>query len=362
VAVDTSLRLLLERGVDPDFAVSVDPQYWNARHLDRAPARRTCLVAESAAYPSVLRVPFARAFLCSSLFPLGRFIEDRLDPKGSLGAGGSVATTAWDFARALSPSSIWVAGLDLSFPGLKTHFRGALFESRSLAESHRLKPAETWSVRALRDGRPFHASSACGGQVLTDSRLSLYATWFEAQFRRHPHAQTRSLSPKGLAIPGLPASPVEELLSLPPRRAEIDRLLADAYARVDEAFNAPAEREARSLRYEAACAALLQGLETLQALAAESAELAAKAAAQRAHANPADRDRVLQRLGEANQSIMASEVKDVAGFLFPPMADLEAALATPESDAYGRYLELSAELYRSLAETTGYHLEILGKD
>ena len=133
VAVDTSLRFFLDRDIDPDFVVAVDPQYWNGRHLDRCPAPCTCLIAESAVYPPVLRHPFSRIFLCASLFPLGGFIEDRLDPKGKLGAGGSVATSAWDFARILRPSALWIAGLDMAFPGLKTHFQGALFEDRVLA-------------------------------------------------------------------------------------------------------------------------------------------------------------------------------------------------------------------------------------
>jgi hypothetical protein len=351
VAVDTSLRFILSHGVDPDFTVVVDPQFWNARHLDRAGAAKTCLITESAVYPSVLREPFARTFLCSSLFPLGRFIEDRIERKGNLGAGGSVATTAWDFARTLGAGSIWIAGLDLSFPNLKTHFRGALFETRSLSASHRFNPIETFSVRTLREGQPFRAPSAAGGEVLTDKRLSLYSSWFENQFRLYPAIQNHSLSPDGLTIPGFPVSPVEELLALPPRRREIAGLLAQVYSRIDKEFNSPPEREARSIRYTSACSGLLRGLETLRTLAAESADMASKAAL--------PRDRLLKRLGDVNRLILESEVKDVAGFLFPPLAELEADLKTPESAPYGRYLELSAKLYRSLAKTTEYHLNIL---
>jgi hypothetical protein len=370
VAVDTSQRLLLERGVDPDFTVAVDPQYWNARHLDRAPAPHTCLIAESAVWPSVLREPFAHSLLCASLFPLGRFIEERIGPKGSLGAGGSVATTAWDFARALVCGSqgvcgtqgacdsqrvagdIWVAGLDLSFPKLKTHFRGALFETRSLVEARRFLPAETLSVRALRDGRPFRAPSASGGEVFTDRRLALYASWFENQARLYPRIRNHSLSPDGLALGGFPVSPVEELLALPPRRGEITELLAEAFSGLDRDFNAPAEREDRSRQYRIASEDLLRGLESLRTLAAESALLAAGAGS-------AHRDSVLRRLDEANRRIVESEVKDIAGFLFPPLAELEASPEKAETDPYGRHLELSAKLYRSLAETTEYHLSIL---
>jgi hypothetical protein len=356
VAVDTSQRFLVERGVDPDFTVAVDPQYWNARHLDRAPAPNTCLVAESAVWPSVLRAPFARSFLCASLFPLGRFIEERLGPRGSLGAGGSVATTAWDFARSLLAANgdIWVAGLDLSFPGLKTHFQGALFETRAFPESRRFLPVETLSTRSLRDGFPFRAPSANGGEVLTDRRLSLYASWFENQARLYPTLRNHSLSPEGLAIDCFPVSPVEELLALPPRRDEIRALLAEAFSGIERDFNAPPAREERANRCQAAFTDLLRGLESLRALAAESADLATAADPQ-----GRDREQVLTRLDDVNRLVMESEVKDVAGFLFSPLAGLEASPAPPGTDPYGRYLELSAQLYRSLAETAEYHLRIL---
>jgi hypothetical protein len=36
VAVDTSYRLCRQAGVKPDLLVTVDPQYWNSRHLDWA--------------------------------------------------------------------------------------------------------------------------------------------------------------------------------------------------------------------------------------------------------------------------------------------------------------------------------------
>ncbi|MDR0289372.1 MAG: DUF115 domain-containing protein, partial [Treponema sp.] len=45
VAVDTSLRFLLRNGVDPDFALVVDPQFWNCRHLDRCASSHTRIIA-----------------------------------------------------------------------------------------------------------------------------------------------------------------------------------------------------------------------------------------------------------------------------------------------------------------------------
>ncbi|MDR2070697.1 MAG: DUF115 domain-containing protein [Treponema sp.] len=356
-AVDTSLKFLLHQGVDPDFALTVDPQYWNFRHLDRVRAPHTRLIAESAVYPPALRRPFRGTLLCGSLFPLGRFVEDRVDPKGELGAGGSVATTAWDFARVLGASAIWIAGLDLSFPDLKTHFKGALFEARSLAESTRLVPAETLSVRALRDGLPFLAPSAGGGEVLTDRRLSLYAAWFENRFGLSPEVCNYSLSSGGLAIPGLiPAAP-EDLLALPPRREEIRQTLDTVFSRLERDFGSPEETAARSARYAAAHSALLGGLERIQEAAREAAALAESARSR----TGGDLRETFNKMDDVNRIITESEVKDVAGFLFPPMGELEKGLTVPVSDPLGRHLELSAKLYRAVAEAAEYNLSALSR-
>ncbi|GHV90509.1 hypothetical protein AGMMS50268_10120 [Spirochaetia bacterium] len=375
VAVDTSLRFILKWGVDPDFAVVVDPQYWNARHLDRSAAPRTHLIAESAVYPPVLRHSFRGSFLCGSLFPLGRFIEDRLDPKGDLGAGGSVATTAWDFARVLGAPSIWIAGLDLSFPELKTHFRGALFEDRSHAESGRRLPAETWSVRALRDGRPFLAPAAGGGQVLTDRRLSLYAAWFESRFREYPLVHNYSLSPGGLAIAGLETASAEQLLALPDRREEINQRLETLFEAISRDFKGDEALRQRAEQYEKARKSLLDGLEQIKTGAERAASLAKNAL--RKPAGPfqdkKEQEKLLKTLDKTLEEIKTSEVKDVAGFLFPPADELgplntgEAGTTggaaakgkAGEPDPFRHYLEFSAKTYRAIAEAAEYQLSAL---
>ncbi|MFP3090376.1 DUF115 domain-containing protein [Treponema sp. TIM-1] len=358
VAVDTSLGLVLRTGVSPDFTLVVDPQYWNARHLDRTAAITGCLVTESAVYPPVLRQPFGRTFLCGSLFPLGRFIEDMVDPKGPLGAGGSVAAGAWDFARVLGASSVWWAGLDLAFPELKTHFKGALFEERALAVGNRFIPPETWSVRALRDGQPFWAAAAGGGTVLTDRRLSLYSAWFENRFRLYPEVHTRSFSPGGLAIPGMDLADPEELLALPPRRDEINRILGEVFAQITGDFYSPQRIEERARAFRKARDTLLEGLEGIKSLAEEAERRAAAAYGDLGRKKNVE-ERILAKLDETNRRISSSAVKDVAGFLFPPAEELEARLESPPGKPLERYLELSTKLYRALALAAEYNLSVL---
>ena len=360
VAVDTSLRFFLSRSIDPDFVVSVDPQYWNFRHLDRVPAPKTHLIAESAVYPPVLRHRFGGVFLCGSFFPLGRFVEEKVDPKGDLGAGGSVATSAWDFARHLGAKNVWIAGLDLSFPELKTHFRGAAFEEKSHAESGRFCTAETWNFRVLRDGQPFPAKQQGGGTVLTDKRLSLYAAWFENCFSCFPEIKNYSLQAAGLAIPGLESASVREFLALPERREEINCLLGEVFASTEGDFRGEKAKE-RATQYENARKSLLDGLGRVKNLAedtAESAETAARRSKQ-GRLEEKERERALKKLDAANKAITESAVKEIAGFLFPETGDWEVEIAAMTADPLARHLEFSARFYRALAEAAGYNLRTL---
>ncbi|MCL2601177.1 MAG: DUF115 domain-containing protein [Treponema sp.] len=360
VAVDTSLRFLVSRRAPPDFAVSVDPQYWNFRHLDRTPAPNTCLVTESAVYPPVLRHQFRMSFLYRSFFPLGQFVEEKVDPKGELAAGGSVATSAWDFIRHLGAESVWIAGLDLSFPELKTHFRGAAFEEKSHTESRRFSPAETWNFRALRDGQPFLAKRQGGGTVLTDKRLSLYAAWFENHFSRFPDVKNYSLHGEGLAIPGIETAAVRDILTLPERRREIDLLLEEVFAAIEADFCGE-KAAARAAHYETARQALFSGLAKIKNLAEDAAE-SAETAARRGKQGRLDertRERALKMLDTANKAITESAVKEIAGFLFPETAEWEAEIAALTADPFLRHLEFSARLYRSLAQASAYNLHAL---
>ncbi|MFW6363842.1 MAG: motility associated factor glycosyltransferase family protein, partial [Spirochaeta sp.] len=130
VAVDTALPLCLRNGVDPDIVVVVDPQYWNTRHLDRCGNSRALVVSESSAHPRIFTELHGPFLLGESLFPLGRMLEQHLGTRGKLGAGGSVATSAFEVLRLLGCRKLFTIGLDLGFPESRTHCSGSFFEER----------------------------------------------------------------------------------------------------------------------------------------------------------------------------------------------------------------------------------------
>ena len=225
IAVDTSLYAAVRAGVTPDYAVVVDPQYWNTRHLDAAAGTDCEIISESSTHPRAFRVLNGPVSMCSSLFPLGKFVEEAWGSEfGTLGAGGSVATTAWDFARYIGCNPIYCAGLDLAFPRRNTHFRGSFFESRALTWCRREHPVETMAFSYLHSGQSELVPANNGKRVLSDTRMRIYRWWFETQMRRYPQTTTVTLSNEGASIDGMPARSIDSALELPDRRREISEI------------------------------------------------------------------------------------------------------------------------------------------
>jgi len=351
VAVDTSLSFFVKNGIQPDFVLVIDPQYWNSRHLDRCIFQsnngtlgQTALIAEPSVYPPVLNLPVKNRFLCSSLFPLGTYMENQVDQKGRLAAGGSVATSAWDFSRLLGAREIWIAGLDLAFPDFKTHFRGARFEEKSNSESYRLNPVEKWIVRALRDGFPFKARCINGDMVLTDKRLSLYAAWFENQFSSFKNIKNYCLFQDGLAISGLEYIEKDKFLELPKRRDEIDKIINTSFLHIDEVFNKSQEKREREQRYDKAVSALNRGLISIKLAADEGTQIIKQVL--NGSINPSRKDKVLKELDEIMQRLSKSDVKEIAGFLIPQIEEDKE-----EKDPFYAYLKSSLKLLTAITES-----------
>lgn len=343
IAVDTALRSLLSAGVEPDFLVVVDPQYWNWRHLAGLASPSSILVSEPAVYPPVLRFPVRATFLAASLFPLGRALGG--DDRGLLGAGGSVATTAWDLARHLGSAPIYMGGLDFGFPRGMTHARASFFEQEALSRGERLRPAASAQAAALFGAPSRFLQDNEGKRLRSDARMTLYAWWFESRLARPEAPATLSLCPHGLAIPGMGPAIPEDLLSGPRRRPELAERLAEIAALPPDPKAGAALAEARD--------GLLGELRSLEALAERGVGLAGSARTRAAAGF--DASDVCEELERLDRSLLESSAKDVAGFLLPPLGEL----FRERPRDLGESLLQSEALYRRLAESAAYHLALL---
>ncbi len=343
IAVDTALRSLLLAGCEPDFLVIVDPQYWNWRHIADLEAPSTLLVSEPAVFPPALRRAHPAIFLAESLFPLGRALAGT--GRGALGAGGSVATSAWDLARRLGASTIYMAGLDLGYPHGHTHAKASLFEQRALTSASRLAPAATSQAAALFGAPGEWVAANDGGRIYSDQRMALYAWWFEARLARREGAATKSLSASGRAIPGMALATFDELLSLPPRRSAIDDGLRQLHA-----IQVPADSAARLAETLEALSRGLGGI-------ADSASrgLAAAQSGRQALSRGEAPTEALALLSEVDAELGANAVRDIAGFLLPPLRDLFGTQASTLTDS----LAQSESLYTAIGASASTQLALL---
>ena len=215
VCVDTALRFCIKYNVEPDFIVLTDPQYWAYKHIDGIKSPSSILITESAVYPSVFRFICKKIICCKSNFPLEHYFDSFRSEKGTLVAGGSVASTAWNFAQYAGASEIYVAGLDLAFVNKQTHIKGSTFEQATHTTSKRIATAETSNMPILFSGNACYEKNYKQENVLTDQRMKMFAWWFESRLEQFPHVKTYTFSQNGLYIPGIEFITIDKLLSKP---------------------------------------------------------------------------------------------------------------------------------------------------
>ena len=216
ICVETALHFLLKHNVQCDFIVLLDSQYWAYRHIAGLSAPNSYLVTDISAYPAVFRFKCREILLCDSAFPVGKFFQKKLNlDKGDLGTGGSVATSAWNLARFLGARNIYFAGVDLSFPQKQTHVKGSSAEQTFHKLSSKIKPAEQFSVTSLFSAPGVHSTDYQGNSVLSDSRMQMFAWWFEANIASNPQVKNYTLCPQSLKINGITPVSIQDFLKLP---------------------------------------------------------------------------------------------------------------------------------------------------
>ncbi|MCX7032017.1 MAG: DUF115 domain-containing protein [Spirochaetes bacterium] len=359
VSVNTPLAACLAAGVHPDCVVVVDPQFWASRYLDWTSGYHGWIVAEPSTHPRVFRRRSNRVFIASSLFPLGERLEEAVGAKGKLGAGGSVSTAAWDLARLMGARPIHAAGLDLSFPGLRTHCRGTFFGEARRAAGARTAPLEGWAFASLRDIGLFPAPSAAGGTVPSDRRMLLYRWWFENQLLMHPDLPAFTLSDRGVAIEGMPPVPPETLLDLPPIRSDIEAAKRGLETRLDAAQ--PPGPPPRLGALQAEIVELCGALDGIARLADEGVTASGRLA--RAMERGADPRTSLEALDNVDRRILEVSSRSIAGFLVQGLIrgiEADAAQRTGAAD-WKTVVATSTDLYRGIGESARFQAGLLGR-
>lgn len=340
ICVDTALKACLRHDIEPDFIVLGDPQYYAAKHINGLHSPSSVLITEIAAYPSVFRLDCRKKVLFSSIFPLGKYMESRTGSKGLLCSGGSVSTTAWDFALALDPEAIYMAGLDLGFPQNKTHIKGSTFEERSHTDSTRIKPAETALINLLLSAKNEKAEDFNGQKIITDSRMRIFAWWFETKIKQVSESskpvKTYTFSKDGLFINGMIPLTPDEFLKKPDIMNEKLTFFEDSRT---------ASRLPEKHYFESAMNELKEMFSVLKELAFSGIRICSKVISERKV--PAG---FFNKLDNIDSQILTSKAKDIAALVFPTERQLEKIFSVSEfsDDKFIANAEKSKIIYSEL--------------
>jgi hypothetical protein len=253
IAVDTVAEPLMKRHIIPDFIVTVDPQYINSRYVARLEtlcerSALPVLVADPAVYPAVLRTYGGPVILTSSVFSPGKVIERFSGVKGSIAAGGSVATASFDLGRILDAEPLFMLGLDLAYEMGRTHLSGSLVEHYFLTRSTRFCTLPSLTAGYMRGGDAVPVKGRGEKTVFTDRRMLLYRTWFEHQMRTEKR-KVKNATAGGLPVEGMADEPLESLRKHVSRDTAAKKVFMRGIRSAIEAAPANLEGMARFVRY-----------------------------------------------------------------------------------------------------------------
>ncbi|MGD0725573.1 MAG: 6-hydroxymethylpterin diphosphokinase MptE-like protein [Spirochaetia bacterium] len=201
-AVDTAFPALAAHGIFPDVVVALEAQVANMQDFIPFRSNRTILACDLSSHPSVNRLFNDRLYYFSSRFaPLrlfDRLARAHLHPT-LFPALGSVGVAAVHAGLQIGRGDVFLTGLDLSFPGSRTHVRGAPSHLAMLNGSTRLMPIGQDAFQALAARSLLHAPDKRGGTITTDRVLKSYRDNIESVVK-DSETRVMDFGPQGLDL------------------------------------------------------------------------------------------------------------------------------------------------------------------
>ena len=266
IAVQTTLRPLLELGVEPDFVTALDYSDICTRFFERLPPSLTTeLVAEPKATPAIFALSPGPLTLTGNAHAESLLRELHLD-KPTLPAGSTVAHLAYYLAEHLGCDPILFVGQDLGFGDGLYYAPGTSYEDVWRPELGRFCTVEMKQWEQIVRERPILRTvpDHQGRPMYTEERLFTYLQQFERDFLRTPTTiidATEGGAAKRGAVTMTLAEAIEKHCTrpLPPRPA-----LTAPVDRPGECLASLAARRAEAVEIAAICGRTLPLLEQLR--------------------------------------------------------------------------------------------------
>jgi len=137
MCVGTSLKPLLERGIEPDIVVSVDGNLANYKHFeDIKNIPDSYLFAELANHYKIQEKWNDKQVFLTMKRNFSGWVEEIKGEYTSINTGGTVAHTMVDLSYKFGADPIVLLGQDLAFSENRTHARGTTYEDNKRSEEN----------------------------------------------------------------------------------------------------------------------------------------------------------------------------------------------------------------------------------
>ena len=204
LAVDAAFRPLLDSGIRPDAVVAVESQCVSRRAFFGTKGSGVPIIADLCARSANLRICGGTVSFFMSEYaklPLLGRIKKALPDVPVFPPLGSVGLAAVEIALFLrrAEASVFVCGLDFSYPAGLSHCKESPSYKEMMTESNRLSPAGNPSA-AFKAGA-FFIEGKNGSQAACDPALQSYAELFSARYKNTENLYDLSPSGIDLALP-----------------------------------------------------------------------------------------------------------------------------------------------------------------
>lgn len=195
LAVDTVWPILDKYGITPDLVFAIDSRSkpsWTRNCM----ADKTCFSVDIGCAPKLVWSHDQNHLFSSTSEQIRGLLESLGVQVDILPTGGSVATSAFNFARSLGGNPIILIGQDLALTDGKDHADGYLHVYSA-------------DLMKARSEAGFDVEGYYGGRVKTESQLLYYKTWYEEQVKIYPDVMIINSTEGGAKIQGCLQIPFE---------------------------------------------------------------------------------------------------------------------------------------------------------
>jgi len=184
IAVSTALKILLGRGIRPDFTTIIDYHRLSRRYFEEIPAAaRIPLVCDLKANADAIRA-YGGPLIFGNDRTINTLLGGACGDKGDIVFGSTVAHAAFSLARYFGCDPIILVGQDLAYTDGQLHAAGSAIYAQSFAEFGRFYTFEMkeWEYYLIHRPTLHRVPAIGGGEVLTCDIFRTYLHEFEKLF------------------------------------------------------------------------------------------------------------------------------------------------------------------------------------